>query len=75
MDLKEVGVKMRYWIDEDQDKDYWKALANAALKLQVPQVIELVNYRYCFYEFVLKKCFRDDVTKMFCLINNEQWQQ
>ena len=36
MDLKEIGVNARDWVDSAQDKDYWKALVNAALNLRVP---------------------------------------
>ena len=35
LDLKEKGVYMRNWIDWAQDRDYWRALMNAALNLQV----------------------------------------
>jgi hypothetical protein len=36
IDLKEIGINMRNWIDSAQDKDYWRALVNAALNLQIP---------------------------------------
>ena len=26
MDLKEMGINMRYWVDSAQDRDYWRAL-------------------------------------------------
>ena len=29
MDLKEIGINTRIWIDPAQDKDYWRALVNA----------------------------------------------
>ena len=32
MDLKEIGN----WVDSAQDRDYWRALVNAALNLRVP---------------------------------------
>ena len=35
MDIKEIGVSVRSWIDSAQDRDYWRALVNAALNLQV----------------------------------------
>ena len=35
MDHKEIGVNMRNWIDSAQHNDYWKALENAALNIQV----------------------------------------
>ena len=32
MDLKEMGVSMRNWIDLAQNRDYWRAFVNVALK-------------------------------------------
>jgi len=43
MDLKEIGIDMRNWIDSAQDRDYWSALVNAALNFRVPQAMELVS--------------------------------
>jgi hypothetical protein len=34
MDLKEVGINRRIWIDSAQDTDYWRALVNVALNLR-----------------------------------------
>ena len=36
MDLKEIGVNTRSWVDSAQDRDYWRSLVNAALNLRVP---------------------------------------
>ena len=36
MDLKEIGIDTRNWVDSSQDRDYWRALVNVALNLQVP---------------------------------------
>ena len=36
MDLKEVNINMRNWVDLAQDKNYWRTLVNAALNLRVP---------------------------------------
>ena len=36
MDLKKIGINTRNWVDSSQDRDYWRALVNAALKLRVP---------------------------------------
>ena len=36
MDLKEVGVNTRNWVDMAQEIDYWRALVSAALNLRVP---------------------------------------
>ena len=35
-DIKEIGINMRNWFDSVQDRDYWRALVNTALKLWVP---------------------------------------
>ena len=35
-DIKEIGVNTRNWIDLAQNRNYWRALVNAALNLQVP---------------------------------------
>jgi hypothetical protein len=35
MDLEEIGINMRNVVDLTQDRDYWRALVNAALYLQV----------------------------------------
>ena len=34
--LEEIGVNAGNWVDSAQDRDYWKALVNAALNLRVP---------------------------------------
>ena len=36
MDLKEIGVNTKNWVDTAQDRDYWRALVNVTLNLQVP---------------------------------------
>ena len=36
MDLKEIGIDTKDYVDSAQDRDYWRALVNAALNLQVP---------------------------------------
>ena len=35
MDLKELGINTRNWVDSAQDRDYLRALVNAALNFQV----------------------------------------
>ena len=30
MDLKEIGINMRNWVDLAQDREYWRALLDAA---------------------------------------------
>ena len=36
MDLKEIGISAGNWVDSAQDRDYWRALVNAAFNLRVP---------------------------------------
>ena len=35
-DLGKVGINAGNWVDSAQDRDYWRALVNAALNLRVP---------------------------------------
>ena len=44
MDLEEIGISAGNWVDLAQDRNYWRALANAALNLRVPQAMELYIY-------------------------------
>ena len=43
MDLEEIGINVGNWVDSAQDRNYWRALVNAALDLRVPWAMELVN--------------------------------
>ena len=36
MDLKEISVNTRNWVDSTQDRDYCKATVNAALNFRIP---------------------------------------
>jgi hypothetical protein len=36
MDLKEIGINTRNCVDLAQDRDYWRALVNAAFNLDNP---------------------------------------
>ena len=33
LDLKEIGNNLRNWVDSAQNRNYWRALVNAALNL------------------------------------------
>ena len=35
-DFEEIGVNAGNWVDSAQDRNYWRALVNAAYKLRVP---------------------------------------
>ena len=36
MDLKDVRINTRNWVDSAQDRDYWRALVNVELNLRFP---------------------------------------
>ena len=36
VNLEEIGIRAGNWVDSAQDRNYWRALVNAALKLRVP---------------------------------------
>ena len=36
MDLEEIGINAGNWVDSAQDRNYWRALVNVTLNLQVP---------------------------------------
>ena len=36
MDLKEIGINTRNWVDSVHDRDYWRVLVIAAFNLRVP---------------------------------------
>jgi hypothetical protein len=40
IDLKEIGINTRNWVDSAQDRDYWRALVNAALNLRVSYAMD-----------------------------------
>ena len=35
VDLEDIGINLGSWVDSAQDRDYWRALVNAALNLRV----------------------------------------
>ena len=36
MDLKEIDINTRNWVNLIHDRDYWRALVNAALNRRIP---------------------------------------
>ena len=43
MDLKDIRINARNWIDSAQDGDYLRALVNAVFNLRVQYAMELVR--------------------------------
>jgi hypothetical protein len=36
INLKEIGVNERNWVDSALDRNYWRTLVNAVFDLQIP---------------------------------------
>ena len=36
MDLNEISINRKNWVDSAQDRNYWRALLNEALSIRVP---------------------------------------
>ena len=36
MELEEICINTRNWVDSAQDKDYWRVFVNVALNIRVP---------------------------------------
>ena len=53
MDIEKMGINAGNLVDLAQDRDYWRALVNAALNLWVPYVMDLVVYDllFIFHQF------------------------
>ena len=51
MDLEEIGINAGNWVDSAQERNYLRALVNAALNLRVPEAMELVYYYYYYYYY------------------------
>ena len=43
VDLKQIGINTRNWVDSAQDRDYCRNPVNTELNLRVPEVMGLVN--------------------------------
>ena len=42
INLEEIGINAGNWFDLAQDRNYWRALVNAALNVRDPYAMELV---------------------------------
>ena len=58
MDIKELGIITRNWVDLAEDRDYWGALVNAALNLRIAYSMEFFNFletpKHVKLEYVFK---------------------
>ena len=56
IDINEIGIITRNWVDLAQDRPYMKALVNAALKLRVLLAMKLVSIFlgviYSFFSYI-----------------------
>ena len=61
MDLEEIGINVGNWVDSAQDRNYWRALVNAALNPRVPEAMELVILHYAFIHYVKTPLFGSEL--------------
>ena len=54
IDLKEIGIKTRNWVDSAEDRDYWRAFVNAALNLRVHKPWSAL-VSYLIYDMTVKR--------------------
>ena len=52
MDIKEIGVSVKTWIDLAQDRDYWRVILHEALNFWVLYAVQLVYHYYYFSRFI-----------------------
>ena len=43
MDFEELHINAGNWVQLTRDRIYWRALVNTAIKLRVPQAMELIS--------------------------------
>ena len=41
IDIKQIGINTRNWVDSTGGRDYWRVLVNPILNLRVPKGMEL----------------------------------
>ena len=49
MDLEDMGINAANWVGSAQDRDFWRALVNAALDLRASLTMELVIVSSCSF--------------------------
>ena len=60
MGLREMGINTRNWVDSAQDRDYWRALVNAAVSLST-----LMDNLYSMDRFTDTQQFGTDILYFF----------
>ena len=54
MDLKEIGINMKNWVNSAHGKYYCKALVNSASNHRVPQLVSYIRFKAYNFELVLR---------------------
>ena len=73
MDLKEIFINTRNWVDSAQVRDYWRALVDAAFNLWDSQAIELAMLNEFHLISLYLSCWNDKVKdKVVSLHINKQ---
>ena len=52
IDLKEIDVNMRNWVDSTQNRDYWRTLVNVTLNLWVSYAMGLGSIYIYIYIYI-----------------------
>ena len=54
-DLEEIGINTRNLVDSVQDRNYWRALVDAALNLRTQEIMYMYVYIYIYIYTFLRK--------------------
>ena len=50
MNLKEMVISTRNWVDSAQNRDYWRALVNATLNPDfINNIVSLLSYEITYF--------------------------
>jgi hypothetical protein len=49
MDLRQIGWGGKDWIDVTEDSDWWMALVNMVMNLQIPPKLDILQVFHLYY--------------------------
>ena len=64
MDLKEIGINKKNWVDWTQDRNYWGVHVNVALNLRVPYAMKLVFISIYLFSTIYKNFHTHELLKV-----------
>ena len=65
MNLKEIGINKRNWVDSAQDRDYLRPLVNAVLNLHKPWMYLVIKLYSLFSKFFLTKMHKNQKGRFY----------